>query len=214
VVEFDRPVRADRVRIAAGEPFEFGRFLPANRVRVLTIGNRRYEWQITLPDAATPFEMPLPPPITGQLLVIRIDAVHDHGARHTCLAELTFFESGRPVRAAPTVSGLPGPFAPTPEGVWAPEGDPSPERFLVFYRDGGFRQVLHANFAERPFAPQAGAWRLVPGPRGADATLTLQLRADDGPRSGALHFDATPTGQPRLRLDGALPGVYVPWVTP
>lgn len=214
-LEFTRPIRADRVRIALGESQAFGRFVPANRVRALTITNLRYAWQIKLPDSAEPFEVALPPPVTGRQLVLRIDEVHDHQARHTCLAEVTFFEGSDPLTLVPSGVGtcLPAADAPTVEGVWAPREEPDPEIFLVFYRDGPFQARLHPNATGAVAARTAGIWR-VRNSRGAANAFVLAFEdlGTDETRDAAAHLDPPSDGRPVLVLDGVFTGAYTPWV--
>lgn len=210
-IELTRPIRADRIRVAAGEPWEFGRFLPANRPRVLTLTNLRYTWQIYLPDAGEPFEMALPPPITGRQLTIRIDEVHDHRARHTCIAEITLFEGKTPLVLVPNAPETSlGRFAPSVEGPWTPKGEKEPESFLVFHRDGAYRWLLHPNWSEDALDRTHGSWRLAPAPDGL--RLSFAPLPPQENRAGTAHFDVEADGRPTLVLDGPYAGVYTPWV--
>lgn len=211
-LEFSRPIKADRIRIAAGEPMEFGRFMPANRPRAITLTNLRYTWQIILPDDAAPFELALPPPITGRQLTIRIDEVYDHHARHTCLAELTLFEGPAPVRFVPSAPGttLPGAFAPSLEGAWAPRGVVEPEKFLVFYRDGHFAWLVEPNLGQRVIENIGGDWS-VTTEQGL-THLSLDPPGPDPGLTGTVRFNVEPDGRPTLVLEDAYPGVYTPWV--
>lgn len=211
VVEFTRPVRVTRVRVALGDPMAFGRFMPANRPRAITLSNQRYTWQILAPDDPTPFELPLPPPITASQLVVRLDAVHDHGARHTCLAELTLFEGKEPLTLVPNAphTTLPGPLPPSLEGPWTPAGEREPERFLVFQRDGHFRWMVHPNLRAGVLTQTEGEWRLTPE-RGV-TRLAFVTPGVDPPLLGTVRFNVQPDGKPLLVLDGAYPGKYTPW---
>lgn len=200
-VEFNRAIRADRIRIAAGNPVAFGAFGPANRPRVLTISNMSYAWQVVLPDDAEPFELPLPPPFTGSQMVVQIENVYNHGGRHTCLAEVTLFEGRRPIRLAPMKAQR---GQPSLEGVWVRIEAPSPETFIVFYRDGRFRHRDNPDMAERR-PDRWGRWSWQP-----DARLRLEVAGDrlDGDAMVSPHDD----GRLRLALTGPYLGRWVPFV--
>lgn len=200
-VEFSRPVRVDRIRVAAGDPVRFGAFAPANRPRIVTISNMDYVWQLVLPDDGAAFDMPLPPPFTGRQMVVQIDGVYDHGGRHVCLAELTLYDGDRPIRLAPLTAQT---GQPTLEGVWVRIEAPSPETFLVFYRDGRLRTRSHPDMAE-PLPDRWGTWSWRP-----DALLRMTLEGDrlDGDAMVTPHRD----GRLRLALSGPFDGRWVPYV--
>ncbi len=200
-VEFDRPIRADRIRIVVGNSIRFGGFGPMNRPRVLTLTNMKYVWQVILPDDPKPFELPLPPPITGRQLVLQVEGVHDHGGRHTCIAELTLFEGKKPIRLRRHVAqrGMP-----SLEGVWARADAVTPEDFLVFYRDGRFRQRHHPDSGKPP-PDKVGTWRWRKGGR-------LELKLGGTIQLGKAKISPQADGRNLLTLDGAYAGPWLPHV--
>ncbi|MEZ4472516.1 MAG: hypothetical protein R3F60_17330 [bacterium] len=199
--EFSAPVKVDKIRIALGSSRKISGFGPASRPRILTLSNMTYVWQIVMPDDEKPFEMPIPPPITGQQLSIRVDAVHRPGDTAVCIAELTLYQDGQPLRLAKRRGD---PSMPSIEGVWTPAGQLSPERFVVFYRDGRLRLRDQPDTRE-PARDRFGKWR-----RDGAGVIAFEV----GGRTIRVSATMTPDrdGRPRLTGDDLLDGTWTPWV--
>lgn len=203
-VEFDSPVRIDALRIAPGDSIKFGGFGPANRPHTLSISNGSYVWQVIMPNDATPFELPIPPPITGRQLVIKIDESFTDQAKTTCVAGITFLQGGAPIKLTPAAKQV-GPG--TVEGVWVLANVDVPQVYLTFLRDGRMRAHQETLDTTPPPPREHGKWRRETGTRlemtlnGVTETVDMSVRPHPG------------DGRPRLFIEsGRFKGEWVSFV--